>query len=69
MDADLLGAARNIHSGVTDAALVDDALRALLARHRAREIDASYAAYDDHPADQPDDWGDLSSWRRAASAS
>lgn len=69
VDADLLGAARNIHSGVTDAALVDDALRALLARHRAREIDASYAAYDDHPADQPDDWGDLSSWRRAASAS
>lgn len=69
VDADLLGAARKIHSGVTDAALVDDALRALLARHRAGKIDASYTAYDDHPADEPDEWGDLSSWRRAASAS
>ena len=28
-----------------------------------------YAAYDEKPADQPDEWGDLDSWRRAASAS
>jgi len=48
---------------------VDDALRALLARNRAHEIDAGYAAYDENPADQPDEWGDLDSWRRAASAS
>ena len=33
------------------------AFRALLARHRAAEIDASYAAYDELPADQPDEWG------------
>lgn len=69
MDAELLSSARSMRSGVTDAALVDEALGALLARHRAAEVDASYAAYDDHPADEPDEWGDLASWRRAASAS
>ena len=69
VDADLLGAARNLHPGATDAAMVDDALRALIARNRTAEIDAGYAAYDQHPADQPDEWGDLDSWRRAASAS
>ena len=69
VDASLLEAARALHCGPTDAALVDDALRALLARNRTREIDAGYAAYDEKPVDQPDEWGDLDSWRRAASAS
>lgn len=55
--------------GATDAALIDEALRALLARHRAAEVDASYAAYDDHPLDEPDEWGDLASFRRAAAGS
>jgi hypothetical protein len=32
-------------------------------------VDASYAAYDEHPADEPDEWGDLASWRQAAAAS
>jgi len=41
----------------------------LLDRHRSGEIDASYAAYDEHPPDEPDKWGDLSSWRRVAGAS
>jgi hypothetical protein len=41
-------------------------LRALLARHRSAEVDASYEAYDKHPVDEPDAWGDLASWRRAA---
>jgi hypothetical protein len=49
--------------------MVDDALRALLAPSRAAEIDASYAAYDAHPPDEPDEWGDLASWRRAAGTS
>jgi hypothetical protein len=40
-----------------------------LDRHRAAEVDASYAAYDDHPLDEPDEWGDLASFRRAAGAS
>ena len=42
-------------------------LAALVARHRCAEVDASYTAYDQHPADEPDEWGDLASWRRAAS--
>jgi hypothetical protein len=69
VDAALLEQARGIRSGVTDAALVDEALAALLARHRAAEVDASYAAYDEHPIDEPDEWGDLTSFRRAAAAS
>ena len=69
VDATLLGQARNVRSGTTDAALVDEALTALLACHRAVEIDASYAAYDEHPLDEPDEWGDLASSRRAAAAS
>ncbi len=69
VDAELLDGARSMRSGATDAALIDEALRALLARHRSAEVDASYAAYDEHPADEPDEWGDLASWRRAAAAS
>jgi len=69
VDAELLSSARSARSGLTDAALVDEALGALLARYRAAEVDASYGAYDDHPADEPDAWGDLASWRRAAGSS
>ena len=69
MDAELLDGARRARSGVTDAVLIDAALEALLDRHRAAEVDASYAAYDEHPLDEPDEWGDLASFRQAASAS
>jgi hypothetical protein len=69
VDAALLSSARSARSGLTDAALVDEALEALLARHRSAEIDSSYIAYDKHPADEPDEWGDLASWRRAAGTS
>ena len=69
MDADLLESARRARSGTTDAALIDEALAALLARHRAAELDASYVAYEQHPLDEPDAWGDLASFRRAAAAS
>lgn len=48
---------------------MDEALAALLARHRKVEIDAAYSAYDEHPIDQADDWGDLASFRNAAGAS
>lgn len=68
VDAELLEGARRV-SGKPDSALVDEALAALLARHRAAEVDASYAAYDAHPIDEPDAWGDLASFRRAAAAS
>jgi hypothetical protein len=69
VDAELLHGARRSRAGATDAALIDEALRALLARHRSAEVDASYAAYDEHPLDEPDAWGDLATWRRAAGAS
>jgi hypothetical protein len=54
---------------MTDAALVDEALEALLSRHRAAEVDASYAAYDEYPIDAADDWGNLATFRQAAAAS
>lgn len=49
--------------------MVDEALAALLARHRSAEVDASYAIYDQHPLSEPDEWGDLASFRRAAASS
>lgn len=69
VDANLLDVARNLRAGITDASLVDEALKALLSLHRAAELDASYAAYDAHPLSEPDAWGDLASFRRAAAAS
>lgn len=69
MDHDLLRAARGVRSGNTDAAMIDEALRALVARHRSAQIDAGYAAYDEHPLDEPDGWGDLAAFREAAARS
>ena len=69
VDATLLESARKVRSGTTDAALVDEALAALLARHRSAEVDASYAVYDEHPLDEPDEWGDLETFLRAIAAS
>lgn len=69
VDEELLESARRLRGRTTDAALLDEALRALLARHRAAEVDASYAAYDEHPLDEPDEWGDLASFREAAANS
>lgn len=68
VDAGLLETARRA-SGKPDSRLVDEALSALLARHRAAEVDVSYVAYDEHPLDEPDEWGDLASFRRAVAAS
>lgn len=69
VDGELLARVRGINPGSTDATLIDHALEALLARHRAAEIDAAYSKYDEHPLDEPDDWGDLASFRAAASSS
>jgi len=68
VDEHLLVAARGIGSGMTDAALLDEALKAFLERHRAAEIDAGYAAYDEHPLHEPDEWGDLQSFLEAGGA-
>lgn len=69
VDESLLSEARRLRSDVADAALLDEALRALLASYRAAEIDAAYRAYDEHPIDEPDEWGDLESFRAAAASS
>jgi hypothetical protein len=69
VDGELLASARRMRSDLADAALLDEALAALLARHRNSEIDASYAAYDEHPLSEVDEWGDLASFRAAAGAS
>jgi hypothetical protein len=69
VDEHLLTSARQARSDLADSALIDEALAALLARHRAVEIDAAYAAYDDSPIDSSDEWGDLDSFRKAAGAS
>lgn len=54
---------------MNDATLLDEALAALLANHKAAQIDAAYEAYDDQPLDHPDEWGDLASFREAAGSS
>jgi Arc/MetJ family transcription regulator len=69
VDDDLLQLARRVRSGSTDAAMIDEALRALVVRHRSAEVDAGYAAYDEHPLTEPDEWGDLASFREAAAQS
>lgn len=69
VDRTLLDDARRLHAGTTDAELVDEALTALLRNYRSAEIDAAYqSAYEAHPIDGADDWGDLASFRSAAAA-
>jgi hypothetical protein len=64
VDEELLLAARRVRDGVNDATLFDEALRALIARFRAARYDDAYAAYDEHPLGEPDEWGDLASTGR-----
>ena len=68
VDEALLAEARGVDAGTPDSVLIDAALRAFLADHRAARIDAGYAAYDAHPLDEPDEWGDLAAFRDAAGA-
>jgi hypothetical protein len=69
VDEELLAEARGLSPHASDAAVLDAALAALVARHRRAEVDAAYAAYDEHPLTEPDEWGDLASFRAAAAAS
>lgn len=62
VDERLFNDVRKIRVGLTDVALFDEALAALLAAHRATPIDATYSAYDQQPLDQADAWGDLASF-------
>ena len=69
VDEQLLTDARRARSELTDSALIDEALAALLSRNRSAEIEAAYAAYDREPLDARDEWGDLASFRTAAGES
>jgi len=69
VDEQLLAGARSARAGLNDAALLDAALEALVARERAAELDASYQVYDDVPLETSDEWGDLASFRNAAARS
>ncbi|MEI2699727.1 MAG: antitoxin MazE5 [Microthrixaceae bacterium] len=69
VDDELLTRARAVTGAYSDSVLFDRALDALLAHHRRAEIDNAYAAYDELPVDDADEWGDLASFRTAASAS
>lgn len=69
VDGDLLERAREAIGAPSNAALIDRALAALLAQHRRADLDRAYAAYDEHPLDEADEWGDLASFRAAASSS
>jgi hypothetical protein len=66
VDEHLLADARRAMNGEPDAVVIDEALRSLLLRHRSAELDAEYGAYDAHPLEEPDEWGDLASFRAAA---
>jgi hypothetical protein len=69
VDETLLSRAREIRAGANDATILDESLKALIQVHRSAEVDAAYAAYDEHPLNQPDEWGDLASFREAAGPS
>lgn len=69
VDETLLVRAREVMTGANDATLLDEALQALLRRHRAAEIERAYEVYDKHPPSEPDAWGDLASFREAAGRS
>ena len=69
VDEQLLEDARSVHEGKPDSIVIDDALAALLARHRSAQVDAAYAAYDEHPLAEQDEWGDLATFREAAGTS
>jgi hypothetical protein len=69
VDGRLLADARAARAELNDAALIDEALAALLAARRSKEIDKAYSAYDEHPLDEPDEWGDLASFHEAAAKS
>jgi len=58
-----------LRSNANDATLLDEALGALVARHRSVEIDAAYAAYGELPIDEFDEWGNLGAFRAGVATS
>ena len=58
--------ARAVMPDLNDASLMDRALAALCAEHRAAEIDRSYQVFHDVPLDTEDEWGSLAEFLEAA---
>ncbi len=69
VDEQLLAAARSASPDARDSKLLDEALAAFVAKHRTDEVDRSYEVYERRPLSEPDEWGDLDSFHRAAKAS
>ncbi len=69
VDGELLEEARRLRANVNDATLFDEALIALVARNRAREIDSAHAGYGEFPIDDSDEWGNLAEFRAGVAAS
>jgi hypothetical protein len=65
VDEALLREARARSGRPNDSSLLDEALEALVSRHRSAEVDATYGAYDEQPLSAPDAWSDLASFREA----
>ncbi len=69
VDDRLLSEALGLLPWKNNASMFDAALKALVTQHRAAEIDQSYAAYEQRPLDEPDEWGSLAAFREAAAVS
>ena len=65
VDSGLLNQARHLQAWGTDAAMMDAALEALVNRFQDAEVDSAYEAYERHPLEEPDEWGDLASFLEA----
>ena len=61
--------AREVFTATTDAALLDEALRITAEKpSRGGDWTRPTRRYDEHPIDEPDEWGDLATFRSAAAA-
>ena len=67
VDEELLAEARACCAPAKDASVMQQALEALIAAHRAADFDRRIdIAYRDVPIETPDEWGDLESFLEAA---
>ena len=64
----MLSSARTALPELNDASLMDRALAALCAEHRAAEIDRSYQIFGELPLDTQDEWGNLADFLDSAGA-
>ena len=68
VSGELLSNARDALPELNDASLMDRALAALCAEHRAAEIDRSYKIFGELPLDTQDEWGNMVDFLDSAGA-